>query len=93
MKEAGVSAENDKIPYRIAEDPLPGVPVPSNGPLVIGGTLLFLALISAFAIVAHDMLGAGIKSVEQGRRNSGSPCWDAFLKSRTCAIGMPAWWW
>ena len=73
MKEAGVSAENDKIPYRIAEDPLPGVPVPSSGPLVIGGTLLFLALISAFAIVAQDMLGAGIKSVDQAEKLIGLP--------------------
>jgi succinoglycan biosynthesis transport protein ExoP len=73
MKEAGVSAENDKIPYRIAEDPLPGVPVPSNGPLVIGGTLLFLVLFSAAGIVAHDMLGAGVKSVDQAERLLGLP--------------------
>ena len=73
MKEVGVSAENENIPYRIAEDPLPGVSVPSSGPLVIGGTLLFLALISAFAIVVQDMFGTGIKSVDQAEKLLGLP--------------------
>ena len=68
MKEAGVSAENEKIPYRIAEDPLPGVPAPSSSGLIIGGTILFLAVLSTLGIILHDLLGSGIRSVDQAER-------------------------
>jgi len=68
MKEAGVSAENEKIPYRIVEDPLPGVPAPSSSGLIIGGTLLFLAGLSALGIILHDLMGSGIRSVDQSER-------------------------